>query len=260
MTVLSAFLANARTMDTNPANGIDPSDKTLYGYLTKRRNQGVDPAYASGYAAVDQEDSVPTIGGTGGTYTLTLRLKVNEPNEYVEFTTAGIAHSAVAATIEGAIDTAATSAGVPGWSNGDISVAGGPLHTTTTTFTYDGTSVSAKKHGVITIDVSGVTGGSSPSITSTSGQPARWWLQVLEALGYFSISGGPPAYQAASLVHDAIGDPKAPQGYASEWIRREVIKEIIYWETVDAQQQNAWEIYLGVAAGLQERIFPEPVE
>ncbi len=87
---------------------------------------------------------------TGGTYTLTLTLNGDSP-----VTTSAIAYNAIAATIQSAIDTAV--AAHSGWTNGDIVVTGGPLHTTAITITFSGASVDELDHGQTTINGASLT-------------------------------------------------------------------------------------------------------
>lgn len=85
---------------------------------------------------------------SGGTFTLTFDLNLATG----DFTTAAIAYNANAATVETAIDVAATLAGVTGWANGDITVSGGPLTAGDLVLTFDGTSVDQLDHGQTTIN------------------------------------------------------------------------------------------------------------
>jgi hypothetical protein len=86
-----------------------------------------------------------------GSFTLTLNLEGEDA-----FTTAAIAYNANAAAIETAIDVAATAAGVTGWTNGDISVSGGPLTTTPVVLTFDGTSVEQSVQGLTVVNPAGL--------------------------------------------------------------------------------------------------------
>jgi hypothetical protein len=108
-----------------------------------------------GDTGVDQVQTIARYQSnpSGGTFTLTIDLTFAPA-----FTTAAIAYNANAATIEGAIDTAATLASVPGWTNGDITVAGGALTTTAVTLTFDGTSVDELNHSLVTINPASLTG------------------------------------------------------------------------------------------------------
>lgn len=107
-----------------------------------------------GGVGVDEVQSIAPYANnvTGGTFTLTLTVNGESP-----FTTAAIAFGANAATIETAIDVAATAASIPGWVNGDISVTGGPLTTTALTITFDGDNVDETDQGQTTIDGSSLT-------------------------------------------------------------------------------------------------------
>ena len=82
----------------------------------------------------------------GGTFTLTFTVNGET------FTTAAIAYNASAATVETAIDVAATALPVTSWTNGDISVSGGDLTTAALTLTFDGTSVDLADQGQTTIN------------------------------------------------------------------------------------------------------------
>jgi len=101
---------------------------------------------------------------SGGTYTLTVDDGVNDP-----VTTAGIAYDAVDTVIEGAIDTAMTSAAYPSWTNADISVSmsgAAGLTDGTVTLTFDGTSVAGKDWLTSIIDGAALTGTTVSSGTS----------------------------------------------------------------------------------------------
>lgn len=91
---------------------------------------------------------------SGGTYTL--RFEDEDGNS---FTTAAIAYNAAAATVETAIDTAAS--GYPSFTPGDISVSGtgsAGLSDGTVTITFDGASVDEKDWEPIIIDGAALTG------------------------------------------------------------------------------------------------------
>ncbi len=94
-----------------------------------------------------QEIEQYAVNFTGGTFTLTFNLDGESP-----FTTAAIAYNANAATVETAIDVAATLAGVTGWTNGDITVSGGPLTAAALVLTFDGASVAQTNQGQTTIN------------------------------------------------------------------------------------------------------------
>ncbi len=116
-------------------------------------------------AEVDEVQSIAIFSGTvsGGNYTLTISLNGLSP-----FTTANIPHNSNAATIEGAIDTAAGIAAVPGFSAGDIAVTGGDLTTTPVVLTFSGNSVDGQNHGLTTINDVDLAGGGSPGAVTTT--------------------------------------------------------------------------------------------
>ena len=159
---------------------------------------------------------VPTV--SGGTFTLTITLKGESP-----FTTAAIAFDADAATIEGAIDTAATAASLGGWANGNISVAGGPLTTTPVTLTFDGAFVDQEKHTLTTADGGSLTGGGSMgAITETTrGQSKRNAWAVLELVGV--VSGIPPAQGSISPITKGTGNGSAL--YPDPFVLRKLCEE-----------------------------------
>lgn len=158
--------------------------------LQKYSDQLGDPDAPSGYGEQDEVQSLAAYEGTvsGGDFTLEFTLANGET-----FTTAAIAFDATAATIEGAIDTAATSASITDWTNGDISVVGDDLTTAPVTFTFDGDSVDAQNHALIVVDGGGLTGGGSAgAVTQTTvGQPVRMAWSVLKLLGVISDAAPP---------------------------------------------------------------------
>jgi hypothetical protein len=119
---------------------------------------------AIGYDAVPGGNAVhhlvqDTVARTGGDFTLTVTLLNGET-----FTTAAIAYNAAAATIETAIDTAATGV-ITGWVNGHISVAAETTDLTDgyVSLTFDGASVSAEPSHVLTVMTDSRTGGTAAS-------------------------------------------------------------------------------------------------
>ncbi len=106
---------------------------------------------------------------TGGTYTLTFAPENGSPR-----TTAAIAYNAIAATIQSAIDTAFfgyVATDLTAWSNGDIVITGGPLHTTAITITFSGDSVKQLNQGQTTINGASLTAAvGNKAITFTSNQ------------------------------------------------------------------------------------------
>lgn len=162
-----------------------------------------DPEYPSGMSAVNEVQNIAIHVGTvsGGTFTLTFTLHGG-----VTFTTGAIAHSAVAATIQTAINVAAAPV-VPGWTNGDIVITGGPLTTTPLVITYSGNSVKQKNHSPVTGDGASLTGGGTLGAITTSaiGQPTRTAYSALIVMGILSAPAPAHGATATIVVQNARG-------------------------------------------------------
>lgn len=193
MGIYANFLANTKSMDITAP--ITAKDRKVREWMNAQVVKG-DIAEAAAYAAKNEVHNIAVYSGsvTGGTFTLTVTLRNGET-----FTTAAIAHNANAATIEGAIDTAATAASITGWINGDISVAGGDLTTTPVTLTFDGNSVKEINHTLTTANGGSLTGGGTMGAitTTTNGQSKRTSWAILAAIG--AVTAGMPE-QGASLT------------------------------------------------------------
>lgn len=201
MTLIADFLADNVNIDkTAPIQGIDA---VATRYLERRQAEG-DFEVRSGYGAQDEVQSLAVYEGTvsGGDFTLEFTLRNGET-----FTTAAIAFDANAATIEAAIDTAATGV-VTGWTNGDITVTGGDLNSAPVVFTFDGDSVTGNNHDLIIVDGSGLTGGGSAGevTVTTEGQTVRAAWQLLYEFGV--VTSAPPA-QGEDASALTVGDPAA---------------------------------------------------
>ena len=187
MGLISDFLSASVGIDHDPP--ITPLDRRAYRELQAIVSEG-DIALPAALQAADEAQSIAIHVGTvtGGFFTLEFVLASDET-----FTTAAIAHDAVAAVIETAIDVAATAASVVGWTNADISVAGGPLTTTPVTLTFDGTSVKEQNHDLVVIDGSALTGGGTAGVvsTTTEGQSDRLGYAILTQYGI--VAGTVPA-------------------------------------------------------------------
>jgi hypothetical protein len=145
-------------------------------------------------AAADGQDEVQSIAQddtdhTGGTFALTINLRTTTGIE--SFTTAGIAFNANAATIETAIDVAATAASVTGWVNGAISVSGGILQAAgaAVVLTFDGAAVDDQPHGLTVFDGALLTGGAEPTTRVTVTTPGSTVVTGFTASD-ISVSGG----------------------------------------------------------------------
>jgi hypothetical protein len=180
MGALTDFVANAITYDkSDQSAGIGRAVKRYFDELAKVQG---DPAYPSGYAVTNEVQSMATATQTAGNMTLSFTLASGET-----FTTASILFSAVAATIESAIDSAATTASVVGWTNGDITVSGGAVDANPVVFTFDGVSVAGQNHAdIVLADVDG-TGGAWGAVTvTTNGQENRSAWAVMNMINVVS--------------------------------------------------------------------------
>lgn len=213
MGVYASVLAQKKTFSTSSQEA---------AFLQSLINSKTDPAPSVGDAANAVHTlAVDTVDHTGGDFTLTFTLRNGET-----FTTLDIAFDANAATIEGAIDTAATAASITGWTNGDITVAGGNLQSATpVTLTFDGDSVAGLNHA-ITVFTDSMTGGTSPatrvSIT-TAGQTARPAWGVLHALNV--ITGSIPAQTAAASTTSVTAGSGPQSKLVPAWFVRSMARE-----------------------------------
>lgn len=150
-----------------------------------------DPDISDTYAASDEKQDIPqqTSAGAGDTFTLTISVRRIDVGT---FTTASIPYDATAATIETAIDVAATAAGVTDWTNGDISVsedAAAGLSDGTLSLLFDGASVSEQPCELTVLTPTGWT--QDGTITRRSdGGPDREAMQALYGLSI--VSGAVP--------------------------------------------------------------------
>lgn len=201
MGLISDFLSASTSIDNAPP--IDPLDRRAYRELQKVIGEG-DIVLPAALEAADELQSIAVYDGvvSGGDFTLKFTLASGET-----FTTADIAYNADAATIETAIDVAATAAGVADWTNADISVAGGNLNTDPVTLTFDGDSVKEQNHALTVMNDSGLTGGGSGGAitTTTEGQVDRSGYAILTMLGI--VTGTVPAEGVAPVALVAAATP-----------------------------------------------------
>lgn len=207
MGIYADFLANTKGMDITAP--IIAGDRDINAWVDEQIANG-DIAEAAAYAAKDEVQSIAIHVATvsGGNFTLTLSLRTAPGGVYETFTTANILWNANAATIETAIDVAATAAAITGWTNADISVSGGDLVTTPVVLTYDGASVlkNNQVQVVITdVDLSG--GGTVGAVTTTTeGQSKRTSWAILEQVG--AITAGMPYQGIAISQYDLTAGPR----------------------------------------------------
>jgi hypothetical protein len=165
---------------------------------------------------------------TSGNFTLTFNLASGE-----SFTTANIAFNAAAATIETAVDSAATAASIAGWTNGDISVAGGAVNVAPVTFTFDGTSVISADQNISLTDVDGAGGSWGTISKTTSGQSTRNALGTLEVLGALSgtYADQLAAYDPDTPVYTLGGNFQNLPSFVLIGLAREAVEEDNNWRS-----------------------------
>lgn len=204
---ISDLLANAKTFEAD-AEAVGLSHST-YRHLENLLARTGGVGYPASASATNAVQTVTKLTGNtnGGTYKLT----VHAPDG-TSVQTAGIAYDAVHATVQTAIDTAATGH-FAGWTNGDIAVTGGPLKNSggaDMVLTFSGASVAGALIAASTIDVSSVTVSSGSAATSgvtigTPGQPNRAGYAILLSLGFIGgtlpgFGGSPSSVTAGGLL------------------------------------------------------------
>lgn len=181
--IVDAITPNGKVV----GSGKDGFDRVRALYF-ERLDAEIPSAVVAPYAAVNTVHTLSQdAAADGGNYTLTITVGADPARQRPvnqTFTTANIAHNANAATIEGAINTAATAAGVVGWTNGDISVSGGPLASDDIVLTFDGASVSGMRHpATVATDVD-LTNNDPLVVTATAaGQKNLGVVQLLLTRG-----------------------------------------------------------------------------
>lgn len=168
-----------------------------------------DPAAGLDFNARDESQRISTFNGvaSSGNFTLTIDLAGESA-----FTTGNIVWNASAATIETAIDVAATTAAVTDWTNGDISVAlTTNLNDAEASVTFDGDSVDEARHSLIVMNDVDLDANVSTVSVITYGQTDRLAWAAIDAMGL--ITGGPPPTgetTGLSVVTDPIPNVAYP--------------------------------------------------
>ena len=135
---------------------------------------------------------------SSGNHTLTVTIRQSD-GSVETFTTGNIAFDAVAATVESAIDSAATTASVTDWTNADISVGGTSVDDASgLTYTFDGASVTERPVTVELTDVDGAGGAWGAVTATTRGQLQRSAWSIL--LSYGIIESTIPEQDAAASL------------------------------------------------------------
>ena len=211
MGVYQDVLDNAKTFK---------STSQIASFLQSLINSQVDPAVNAAAAETDAVHALAQSTQTSGNMTLTVTLRNGET-----FTTANILYNATAATVEGAIDTAATAASVTGWTNGDISVSGTSVDDAAgLTFTFDGSSVDGINHPITVLtDVDGAGGAWGAISITTAGQSRRYALDVLISLGV--LASGTIATQTSTTSNSGFA-AGANATTVPQWAIRELAREM----------------------------------
>lgn len=213
MGIFSDLLANTINLDVDlPTTALD---RQVHREIDQYILQG-DVEYPVALTVRDEVQTVVqfTSDPSDGTFTLAFVM-----NNVEAFTTAGIAYNANAATIEGAIDTAASGV-VTGWTNGDITVTGGTLLAAgaDVVLTYDGSSVAGLNHTLVVLDGASLTGGGvddPASLTTTEGQTNRTAWAALGAMG-IAAEGDVPVQGVAPVAFTSPTTPGSNANYPSQ--------------------------------------------
>ena len=187
---------------------------------------------------------LPTkLTGTPSAGTFALTFVMNTTGE--TFTTAGIAYNATAATIEGAIDTAATTASITSWTNGDVSVSeegSAGLSDGYCDFLCENSV--GEMPVIITIDTSSVTGiGGAQTVTrTTGGQGDRKATQALYELnvvaGTLQASGDATVWTRP----ESVGQSRPRYG-----LIKDLTLQAVYEDGTDDAYDSIVGLYPGVA-------------
>lgn len=194
-------------------------------YLTSVIARQVDPAISSVAASTDAVHTMAESTQTSGGGDLTFTLRNGETFDV------SITFEDAAATVETAIDVAATAASVTDWTNGDISVSGTAVDDGGLVFTFDGDSVSGINHPVTTFADTDGAGGAWGAITlTTPGQGVRYALGALIALGVLDDGTIPQqtadVSSSAVAIADAARFAKFPQGVLLDLAREMAAEDV----------------------------------
>lgn len=225
MGIFSDLIANAVAIDTeNPIAGPDLHANLELERLAARND--VEIAQLSDYAEKDEVQSLAPNDSSSGNFTLTFTLASGET-----FTTGNLAFNVAASQVVTAIDSAATTASVAGWTNGDISAIGGNAATNPIVFTFDGDSVSGQNHGLIVATDVDLDDGTPGTVTvTTNGQADRNALAALAYLG--EVLGTPPNFGDGDVGSWTLGAPGRPNRPGASLVNA-LLREASHLEGVD---------------------------
>jgi hypothetical protein len=166
-------------------------------WLVSELARKADPPVEALAAAVVEVQSMATATQTSGGMTLTFSIQQADKT-FESFTTAAVAFDETAAATETLIDSAATTASITGWTNGDISVSGTAVDDGPIVFTFDGASVTLNNGLTVLVDVDGAGGAWGAITQTTAGQTVRNALSIL--LSYGILTGTIPEQDAPATL------------------------------------------------------------
>lgn len=194
MGMFTDFLAGAKSIDSTAE--ITALDRGIVRELDALIAKG-DATLPSGasFQAVNEVQTLTASTASAGTFAITVG--VSTPIGDFQVAVTAIAFDATAAEIETALDTAA-GAVIPGWTDGDISVSGGPAQTTDVVFTYDGGIAVSLQHPLSTVDGAGLTGGGPEAFAQTTGgSSVRNVWGIFEQYSVVGFGGTPPTQRGS---------------------------------------------------------------
>jgi hypothetical protein len=193
MTAIATLRSGRKTFKVG-----SPLDQWAVRELARKPDPAIETAAAATNEVVSLADSTQTSGG------MVLNFSIRQSDgRFESFTTGAIDFEETAAAIETIIDTAATTASITGWTNGDISVSGTAIDVGPIVFTYDGDAVSARNNVLITLTDTDGAGGAWGAISlTTNGQTSRPALSIL--LAYGVITGSIPVQEADAASRTAF--------------------------------------------------------
>lgn len=232
MTVYEDALTKAKTYDVT--GSIDPNDKRLHRDITTARVRQGEALYPASLAKGNEVQTIRQFASVGidGIYSLSFTLADGTTFSLGLPPTIGTNAAALTTSIN-----AAANGTVPGWTNGDIVVTGGPLTVADFTLTFSGDSVKEANHGQTTIDdISVVSEGGSyhdpAELTVTNGSPSdRFWFGTLKSLGV--LTGDDPGFGDAPAGQYSVIPRDTVENYPSNHTIKRLIKEATVQEGQD---------------------------
>jgi hypothetical protein len=121
-------------------------------------------------------------------------------------TVSGVPFNVTAAALDTSFEAALAAAG---YAASQVTVGGGPLNTTPITITFNGTQTAARPFALMTVDSTGLTGGTGPAVTNTTpGVRAKHTFNPSATAGHWTTfvkSVGTGTVQRHSMIDCLIG-------------------------------------------------------